>query len=68
MFKINFRSSVLQNINSFHLKKLIIIFKFISQEPPKQLINEAPLVENMNRLEPDTIEASGIDEAIQALR
>lgn len=36
-------------------------------EPPKQLINEAPLVENMNRLEPETIEASGIDEAIKAL-
>lgn len=33
-----------------------------------KLVNEAPLIENMNRLEPETIDASGIDEAIKALR
>lgn len=32
------------------------------------LINEEPLTENLNQLEPDIIEASGIDQAIAALR
>lgn len=39
-----------------------------TQETQTKLVNNEPLVENLNRLEPDAIEASGIDEAIKALR
>lgn len=33
-----------------------------------KLVDEEPMVENLNRLEPETIDASGIDDAIAALR
>lgn len=33
-----------------------------------KVVVEEPLVENLNRLDPDAIEASGIDQAIAALR
>lgn len=51
------RNKVIENINQpqAETKKL-------------ELVNDAPLVENLNRLDPDTIEASGIDQAIAALR
>lgn len=32
------------------------------------VVDEEPIIENLNRLEPETIDASGIDEAIAALR
>lgn len=38
------------------------------QEKAAKLVTEEPLIENLNRLEPEAIEASGIDEAIKALR
>lgn len=41
---------------------------FSFQENDSKLVNAEPLVENLNRLEPEAIEASGIDEAIKALR
>lgn len=40
----------------------------LNQQVKTQLVNEEPIVENLNRLEPETIVASGIDEAIAALR
>lgn len=40
----------------------------ISLQNTTKLVNDEPLVENLNRLEPDLIEASGIDQAIAALR
>ncbi|XP_055321868.1 coiled-coil domain-containing protein 124 [Sitodiplosis mosellana] len=40
-----------------------------NKEPEKEtkLVSDEPLIENLNRLDPDAIEASGIDEAIKAL-
>lgn len=50
------------------LTYLIAFFLLLYQESNVKLVNNEPLVENLNRLEPDTIEASGIDDAIKALR
>lgn len=50
----------------FHGIKLVL--DHFSQETNITIVTEEPLVENMNRLDPDAIEASGIDEAIKALR
>lgn len=46
----------------------IVYFFVLLKETDKKLVNNEPLIENLNRLDPETIEASGIDDAIKAFR
>lgn len=45
-----------------------IDFDFDVQQSKVVVVNDEPIEENLNRLEPETIDARGIEEAIAALR
>lgn len=48
--------------------ELILEIFLVTFQAKIKLVNEEPIMENLNRLDPEAIEASGIDDAIAALR